>query len=576
MSAAVPVPEGTVAQRPLHFFWIADYSGSMAGKKMATLNQAVREAVPEVRKAVATHPEVAIMMRAIKFADDAAWHVGPNPTAVEQFVWPELSPGGGTSTSQAIRLLAAELTLEKMPRRGYPPVCILVSDGYCTDPPGKYDAAIADLLKLPWAIKAIRLAIAIGDESEYDEGELLKFVSHREIGVLKADTPQKLVGYIKFYSVAASVAASVGKSKAGASGLDTSNVASASRSRDNLQHRNILGDAMADVAECLLVGDAGLGWAVGCSRKGVSHVREGKPCQDAWALWSGAVGGLPCLIAAVADGHGDDRHDLSHLGAAFAVKAAVDELLSLFTHCRLEEGPLAFKRSFKADFPRRVGRRWREAVLADARERPGDVQDQTGDNHRLFVRYGTTLLAALITEDGLLLGQLGDGAVFLVRPDGAVESPFSTETSDVGTVTNSLCSADVPHLWHTAVLERAGGGTLFLATDGLVNAFPNDEETHTFALSLGERIREFGLARVAASLSGWLDHYSAKGSGDDITLTLVSIPPLPCGDPAEKGARQAETKENPSTEEFRHATGDGTTGPSRDSQHHSDREAEAG
>ena len=310
---------------------------------------------------------------------------------------------------------------------------------------------------------------------------------------------------------------------------------------------------MTNVGECLLVGDASLGWAVGCSGKGASHSREGKPCQDAYALWSGAVAGSPCLIAAVADGHGDDRHDLSHLGAAFAVKAAVDELFSLFTHCALEESPLAFKRTVKADFPRRVVHRWGEVVLADAGEQPRDAPDQLGDNHRLFVRYGTTLLAAVVTGDAVLLGQLGDGDVFVVRPDGSVESPFPDTSDNIGTVTNSLCSANVAHLWRTAVLERAGGGTLFLATDGLVNAF-SDEQMHTFARSLRERIQEFGLDRVAASLPGWLDNYSAKGSGDDITLALASIDPLPSGDSVGKGNGQAETKENHSTEESRHAT----------------------
>ena len=40
------------------------------------LNQAIREALPEVRKALASHPEVTLMMRAIKFSDTASWHVG--------------------------------------------------------------------------------------------------------------------------------------------------------------------------------------------------------------------------------------------------------------------------------------------------------------------------------------------------------------------------------------------------------------------------------------------------------------------------------------------------------------------
>jgi formylglycine-generating enzyme required for sulfatase activity len=138
MSTGVPVPAGEITQRILHFFWIADYSGSMSGKKIATLNQAIREALPEVRKALASHPDVALMMRAVKFSDTASWHVGPQPVPLERFVWPELSTAGGTSTAQAIRLLAAELTLEKMPRRGCPPVCILISDGYCTEPAGEF------------------------------------------------------------------------------------------------------------------------------------------------------------------------------------------------------------------------------------------------------------------------------------------------------------------------------------------------------------------------------------------------------------------------------------------------------
>jgi len=213
MSNAIPVPEGEVAKKPLQFFWLADYSGSMSGKKIAILNQAIREALPEVRKAVATHPEVQIMMRAIKFADDALWHVGPIPVPLEQFVWPELNTAGGTSTAQAIRLLASEFTVEKMNRRAYPPVCILVSDGYCTDPPEEYEDAIGALEKLPWGKRAVRLAIAIGEESDYDEAELLKFASHKEIGVLKAHTPQQLITYIRWASVTASVGAHWGEAK---------------------------------------------------------------------------------------------------------------------------------------------------------------------------------------------------------------------------------------------------------------------------------------------------------------------------------------------------------------------------
>ncbi len=225
VTPAIPVPEGTVARKSLQFFWLTDCSGSMSGKKIATLNQAIREALPEIRNAVGGHPEVQVSMRAICFADDAKWHVGPKAVPIEQFVWPELAVAGGTATSQAIRLLTGELNAEQMPRRGLPPVCILISDGYCTDPASEYDAAIAELLKQPWGLKAVRLAIGISDgDSSYDEEQLLKFVSHPEIGVLHADTPQKLVQYIRWASVNASVGASLGKSKVGGGEAGGANV----------------------------------------------------------------------------------------------------------------------------------------------------------------------------------------------------------------------------------------------------------------------------------------------------------------------------------------------------------------
>jgi uncharacterized protein YegL len=196
----------------------------MRGKKIATLNQAIRESVPEVQKAVSAYPQVEILMRAIKFSDDASWHVGPDPVPIRDFVWPELETSGLTSTAKALRLLAGELSIERMPRRGLPPVCILISDGFCTDPREEYDSAIADLGKIPWGVKAVRLAIAIGDESDYNEVELLKFVNQDQIGLLKAHSPEELVSYIKWASVSASVASSRGRSRDVQAMDDTSNV----------------------------------------------------------------------------------------------------------------------------------------------------------------------------------------------------------------------------------------------------------------------------------------------------------------------------------------------------------------
>lgn len=209
----IPAPAGQVTRRTLNFFWLTDYSASMGGKKIATLNQAIREALPLIKQAVAAHPQVQVMMAAIKFSDEASWHIGPDPVPLEQFSWPELEADGLTATARAIELLVKALSIERMPRRGFPPVCILISDGFCTDPEEEYNRAIAELNRIPWGMKAIRLAIAIGEESEYNEKELLKFVNQPNVGLLKAHNPEELLNFIKWASTEATLGSSRSKSR---------------------------------------------------------------------------------------------------------------------------------------------------------------------------------------------------------------------------------------------------------------------------------------------------------------------------------------------------------------------------
>ena len=317
-----------------------------------------------------------------------------------------------------------------------------------------------------------------------------------------------------------------------------------------------------------VVGDALLGWAFGCSRIGSSHVRAGKPCQDAYALWSGAVAGQACVIAAVADGHGDERHDQSHFGAALAVRGAIEELVSLQIHFGGRGSSAELVSSFKTDFPRRFGIRWREAVIADANSRAlTSGSEEKREDSDLLPRYGTTLLVALVVGNTLLVGQIGDGETMLVRPDGAVDFPLARENEDVGVITDSLCTAESYRRWRTAALDASLGGLVLLSTDGLVNAFSDELQVTVFARSMQDRLREFGSPQVAASLPGWLDHYSDRGSGDDITLAVVMLQPS-SEDQAGK-RRVAHLTSHESSDPFKEGAdviGDRTTGTGGDDQ----------
>jgi serine/threonine protein phosphatase PrpC len=152
----------------------------------------------------------------------------------------------------------------------------------------------------------------------------------------------------------------------------------------------------------------------------------------------------------------------------------------------------------------------------------------------------------------LLIGQIGDGGVLLVGDGGEVECPLSHHPFEVGGETDSLGSVEAPRLWRTAALERTGAGLLLLATDGLINAFADDEQWHAFARSLVDRIRDFGLLPVASALPEWLDHYSENASGDDITLAVVVLE-RPRIEAREPGAAQAvESGETPPSEPPEH------------------------
>lgn len=200
-SACQNTPGGATARRPLHFFLLCDGSGSMReGGKIEALNQAVRDAVPFMRSAAEGEPEVEVLVRAVRFADQAVWHPTGTPAPVESFTWTDLSAGGKTSMGAAIRLVASQLQVPPMDRRGMTPVIVLVSDGQPTD---DADAAIQELMRLPWGRKAVRIAIAIGHDA--DDEVLRTFIGDPERAssqLLAAENADQLAALIQWVSTA--------------------------------------------------------------------------------------------------------------------------------------------------------------------------------------------------------------------------------------------------------------------------------------------------------------------------------------------------------------------------------------
>ncbi|MCC6166546.1 MAG: tellurium resistance protein [Caldilineaceae bacterium] len=189
------LPGGALASRPLHFIWVADCSGSMGiDGKIQALNNAIREAIPHMQQVAAENPNAQVLVRALAFSNGARWHVS-QPSPVADFRWTDLKAEGVTDMGKALSMLADQLSPDNMPGRALPPVLVLISDGQPTD---NFDAGLKSLIEQPWGKKAVRIAIAIGEDADIDV--LQKFIGHPEFKPLQANNAETLVRYIKWAS----------------------------------------------------------------------------------------------------------------------------------------------------------------------------------------------------------------------------------------------------------------------------------------------------------------------------------------------------------------------------------------
>jgi len=212
-------PGGELATRPLHFIWIADCSGSMAvDGKIQSLNTAIKEAIPHMQDVADENPNAQVLVRAVRFSDGAQWHVS-QATDIADFKWDDLDAGGVTAMGKALSIVADQLKIPPMDERALPPVLVLISDGQPTD---DFAGGLQALMNEPWGRKAVRIAIAIGEDA--DQEVLKKFIANPELRPLQANNPESLIKYIRWVSTAVLKSASSPASQSAAASTAGLNV----------------------------------------------------------------------------------------------------------------------------------------------------------------------------------------------------------------------------------------------------------------------------------------------------------------------------------------------------------------
>ena len=167
---------------------------------MGTLNSAIEEVIPEIRKISAENADAAIKIAVLEFSSGTRW-ITPAPMDAEDFTWSFLTADGLTDFGAACKQLNEKLSRKAFMSDvagSFAPAIFLLSDGEPTD---EYSSELSKLMENNWFKKAIKVAVAIGEDA--NKAVLAEFTGNKE-AVLTVHTPEALTKMIRFVSVTAS------------------------------------------------------------------------------------------------------------------------------------------------------------------------------------------------------------------------------------------------------------------------------------------------------------------------------------------------------------------------------------
>lgn len=261
-------------------------------------------------------------------------------------------------------------------------------------------------------------------------------------------------------------------------------------------------------------------WSIGgASARGASHIRGGRPNQDA-VKWTPLGGKGPAVAAAVSDGHGARAHFRSEIGSRLAVEHAIERM----SGAHEDDGDSGGGAVLAGD----ILRGWRRSIESHAANHPyTEEEGQPGPGPRLSP-YGATLLTMAAGEDVITLLQIGDGDLLLGYADGRIERPLKPDAGLKGEETFSLCQEDAETRFRVASLWRTDAvwpDFALLSTDGVAKSYESDAAFEAAVARLRDLAKQ-DWTGLMAGLPGWLSELSAKGSGDDATLAIALRTPI--------------------------------------------------
>jgi len=167
--------------------------------------------------------------------------------------------------------------------------------------------------------------------------------------------------------------------------------------------------------------------------------------------------------------------------------------------------------------------KWRNAVLEDLKNNPlteVEIGTCNDDNiqHDDPVMYGTTLLAALVSNCLWFVIHIGDGLCVVLENEDRIYCPIQDDERLAFGRTTSLCDNDsINNFRESYGLSQIIG--LTVATDGMADSFEPDKYLQ-FNKELYGKFSHFPV-KAEEELKDFLPKISERGSRDDISIAGI-------------------------------------------------------
>jgi len=288
--------------------------------------------------------------------------------------------------------------------------------------------------------------------------------------------------------------------------------------------------------------------AFAVTARGSSHIKHGKDCQDySLKLPLGKVTNSKTFVA-IADGHGDDNCFRSNRGARFACDCASRGIVDFENEIKLTQKNTDENNEQKLldenakYLIKHIIKKWQIKVQEDYEEGINENQKNNFTEQELALAtekyrkkyevgkslnraYGTTLIAAMVTERYWLGIHIGDGRFTVLYENGEFDQPVPWDEKCFLNLVTSICDDDAAErarsYFSLITPEKPPPVAVFLCSDGVDDNYPVEEnEKHLYKLYsiIVLAFAEDGFDSTCKQLEDLVEKFATEGKGDDTSI----------------------------------------------------------